>query len=400
MGKASQPRAAGAPHWLGMAWPQAILPALATRALVAALAHAGRLATTILLILFAPFARRWYRRCARAARADASAAGLGAPRGARTPPAWLLSFVPCEPPSGSLGASLERSPLLLGSSGGSGTASGTASGSFSYGTRWDLDGVLAEGGEELGREDDLQLDALLASLACSDHSVLHEAVVACRRALGSTENAAEPPLQIERVLHAIEAGVLRVLGALGPGLILIVKNDEANMRKARDACASAFTAGLTGQTVPLLLASEVREGMHETATRGGEAGGALLRDPSAAIALLWMRRSLGFTVALIDHLTDESSSSPPNMVEALGCAYASQLEQYHGWLIRKTFGIVSAQAPDYPTVLRLLSPGLAEDERESVVRTEMKAFVKTGGLLVRELEKVFEDLGLEDLRKV
>ena len=65
------------------------------------------------------------------------------------------------------------------------------------------------------------------------------------------------------------------------------------------------------------------------------------------------------------------------MVEALGCAYASQLEQYHGWLIRKTFGIVSAQAPDYPTVLRLLSPGLAEDERESVVRTEMKAFVKT-----------------------
>ena len=197
--------ARGAPHWLGMAWPQAILPALATRALVAALAHAGRLATTILLILFAPFARRWYRRCARAARADASAADLGAPRGARTPPAWLLSFVPCEPPSGSLGASLERSPLLLGSSGGSGTASGTASGSFSYGTRWDLDGVLAEGGEELGREDDLQLDALLASLACSDHSVLHEAVVACRRALGSTENAAEPPLQIERVLHAIEA---------------------------------------------------------------------------------------------------------------------------------------------------------------------------------------------------
>ena len=193
--------ARGAPHWLGMAWPQAILPALATRALVAALAHAGRLATTILLILFAPFARRWYRRCARAARADASAAGLGAPRGARTPPAWLLSFAPCEPPSGSLGASLERSPLLLGSSGGSGTASG----SFSYGTRWDLDGVLAEGGEELGREDDLQLDALLASLACSDHSVLHEAVVACRRALGSTENAAEPPLQIERVLHAIEA---------------------------------------------------------------------------------------------------------------------------------------------------------------------------------------------------
>ena len=65
------------------------------------------------------------------------------------------------------------------------------------------------------------------------------------------------------------------------------------------------------------------------------------------------------------------------MVEALGCAYTSQLEQYHGWLIRKTFGIVSAQAPDYPTVLRLLSPGLAEDERESVVRTEMKAFVKT-----------------------
>ena len=69
------------------------------------------------------------------------------------------------------------------------------------------------------------------------------------------------------------------------------------------------------------------------------------------------------------------------MVEALGCAYASQLEQYHGWLIRKTFGIVSAQAPDYPTVLRLLSPGLAEDERESVVRTEMKAFVKTVLLL-------------------
>ena len=83
------------------------------------------------------------------------------------------------------------------------------------------------------------------------------------------------------------------------------------MRKARDACASAFTAGLTGQTVPLLLASEVREGMHETAARGGEAGGALLRDPSAAIALLWMRRSLGFTV-VSSHCTKKTSPTLPH----------------------------------------------------------------------------------------
>jgi len=90
----------------------------------------------------------------------------------------------------------------------------------------------------------------------------------------------------------------------------------------------------------------------------------------------------------------------PHVSECLRAAYAEVLEPYHGWLVRKTFAIVSSQAPSYDQVLVMFGPGLGEAERESVVRRDIKRFVEAGYPIVRALERLYEELRLEDTRRV
>ena len=119
-------------------------------------------------------------------------------------------------------------------------------------------------------------------------------------------------VHMESLLRAFDVSVVQVLSALGPAMLILVKNDQANMRKTRDAATAAH---LPTGSVRALLEDEVSRGMHEQsphpeATNASTGSGtaavkersAILYDPSAAISLLWLLRSLKFTVVLMQRL--------------------------------------------------------------------------------------------------
>ena len=374
---------------------------------------------------------------------------------------------------------------------------------------------------------ELQMDALLADVASAEHSILYHAAAALRAAkqamsaqggglLGRTtggsrdgpstppppadgraraatwDGSAPPPLvaggvgigalgagsggdgvdlELESLLKAFELAVVSVLSALGPAMLILVKNDQANLRKVRDAANAAAkspsSAPGVASSVRALLEDELRRSMHapgvvvppESAAspaaarttgvsfaelddgRGGggggygdsgegvhviapgSTGGAVLYDPSAAISLLWLRRSLNFTLLILENLQqarqaiedeeallgmqdldgdddDERHSMPDPTVGCVTRAYDRVMRPFHSWLLRKTFDIVSTQIPTLPDVVACLGPGLGEHDSESKVFTEIGLFLEEGRPVARALDALFTELQLEDLRQV
>ena len=92
--------------------------------------------------------------------------------------------------------------------------------------------------------------------------------------------------------------------ALGPSFFLLVKNDEGNLVKARRAWSrlSEESVGAEARCATLrgLLEAEVATGVHQT--------GGVLGDPSAAIAVLWLRRTLQFLLHVLGGLCAGSRS--------------------------------------------------------------------------------------------
>lgn len=250
-------------------------------------------------------------------------------------------------------------------------------------------------------------------------------------------------LDVEPLLKACDLGVVQVLSLLGPAMIILVKNDQTNLRKVRDAVASmSGTQGPT--TVRALLEGEIKQGLHKpgqvylpagssngaTPPRGmalpmGCTGGATLHDPSAAMSLLWLKRSLKFTIMLMEGLLqakqaqddeerlsslqmldfdDIEPTSPPSIesatTKALQTAYDMTLRPFHSWLLRKTVDFITSQVPTLQEAVAVVGAGLGEAERESKVFQEMALYVQEGKPVLKILDEIYADTQLEDLRQV
>ena len=114
---------------------------------------------------------------------------------------------------------------------------------------------------------------------------------------------------------------MTVMGALGPAMLLVTKNDAANIAKVRAALAERGGGGGGGGgsgTVRALLEREIADGVHTLSgedegrngsfSSSGGGGGVVLADPSAAMGLLWLARSLHFLVAATDQLRQKGEA--------------------------------------------------------------------------------------------
>ena len=192
-------------------------------------------------------------------------------------------------------------------------------------------------------------------------------------------------LRLEPFLDAF-ATTSQVGEVFGPLLTLAQKNDEANFAKVRAA------SGKLGEppTVRALLAGEKGTGAHKP--------GGVLAEPSAAIALLWMRRTLQFLRALLEGLAaaDEGAA----LAGMAKDAYGKHLEPYHSWLLKNTFRMGLGGVPKRDDVLRKLGPTLSDAERDRTCIRDMGEVVRLLGVVVDSLRRDFAELDLEDTRKV
>lgn len=200
--------------------------------------------------------------------------------------------------------------------------------------------------------------------------------------------AGELELRVGAIIEAF-ATTRPVVEVLGPSLILFLKNDEGNVRKLRKAWSRQIEAETHSRCASLrgLLETEKASGIHKP--------GGMLADPSAAMALLWMRRSLQFLVHMLHELCEPGIP----VSSAMRAAYDAHFEPYHGWVLKQAYQVALNGVPKREDALRKFFPRVQPRERHQVYELEARECVLVLSRVVDAMRTLFEELDLEDVRK-
>ena len=175
----------------------------------------------------------------------------------------------------------------------------------------------------------------------------------------------------------------------GSSLRLVAKDLESNLQKAEKPFKKLSPK--QGKTLSALLESERDSGIHQ---------GNVLKEQSAAMGLLWIRRSLAFQLDLYSSLLAEDGPHPR---DAAYKAYSTHLSSYHGWALQKVFPASLSQMPDRKAFIAKFGEVSLEelnDEYDREIVKKLKSLVAAWDPLIRQWEEDFARLDLEDTRKV
>lgn len=131
----------------------------------------------------------------------------------------------------------------------------------------------------------------------------------------------------------------------------------------------------------------------------GPHGLSLLKDPSCAMGLLWIRRSLQFQYRMFQSLLQDVDAS-----HAALSAYHHTLQNYHGWALQKIYVLaVKSATPSNKEWLARLGGfpvekfGAAEEE---ATRRDLQELLTVWEPLIHRWENIYAELDLEDRRRV
>lgn len=198
----------------------------------------------------------------------------------------------------------------------------------------------------------------------------------------------ELELLVEPLCDAYQAMLHNYMSPIfGSTMALAVKNDENNIDKVRKALGKLSSSASVG-TVRAVLEAERAAGIHSPGK---------LADPSAAVALLWMYRSLAFQSSMLDGLVSSRSGKVTDLARS---AYGAHLEPYHSWLLKNTFRMALSSLPTREDFYVRLAPKMRmQDEREQICLQEIRDFAQVTGKVVDALRGLYQELGLSDERK-
>jgi len=145
-------------------------------------------------------------------------------------------------------------------------------------------------------------------------------------------------------------------------------------------------------TMYALLSYEKRLGIHPP--KEGEKH--RLRDPSAAMGLLWIERSLSFNYAMY---SDVLRKAEP--VKAAMNAYQTVLEPFHSWTLRKlTTASIQHTTPARDQLFAQLAGNRADDPILKETQNDLCRLLNNLDPLIRRWRETFQELDLDDNRKV
>lgn len=173
----------------------------------------------------------------------------------------------------------------------------------------------------------------------------------------------------------------------GSSLRLVAKDLEANVQKAEKVFKKSPK---DGKCLSSLLALEKERGIHN----GNE-----LQEKSAAMGLLWIRRSLAFQLDLYSSLIYDLEHPR----DAAYNAYSKHLSPFHGWALRKVFPASLSQMPERRVFIAKfggIDPDELNEEIDRVIAKKLKTLVGTWEPIINTWRGEFERLDLEDTRRV
>ena len=100
-------------------------------------------------------------------------------------------------------------------------------------------------------------------------------------------------------------------------------------------------------------------------------------------------------------LDEGGSKRGDSMKRAAFEAYAQHLEPFHNWLLKSTFAMALNGFPQREEIVNRLGAHLEPPEqRESLLKVEVEQCIEMLHKVVHTMRSLFEELGLEDMRKV
>jgi len=161
--------------------------------------------------------------------------------------------------------------------------------------------------------------------------------------------------------------------------ILPVK-DVAIECTANPICASANVMRRS-PTLRQLLIHEINMDTH-TSTKLPR-----LKEDTAAMGLLWVRRQLHYQTALFHNILCVPEDYP-SAIKAVGAAYSEVYDSVHSWAIRKVFNYSFQAAPDAEEIFRHMNP-------DELARVRIAAAEGGGGDEVPILDNIRMQKSLE-----
>lgn len=121
-----------------------------------------------------------------------------------------------------------------------------------------------------------------------------------------------------------------------------------------------------------------------------------LRDPSAAMGLLWIERSLSFNHAMYSEVLRQAEP-----VKAAMNAYQTVLEPFHSWTLRKlSAASIQHSTPARDQLFAQLAGNRDEDPYLKATQSDLCRLLNHLGPLIRRWRETFQELDLDDNRKV
>lgn len=172
--------------------------------------------------------------------------------------------------------------------------------------------------------------------------------------------------------------VLQVLDKIGPTMAVLRQDIYQNIQRLEKVHDSD----------PALYSNMVEILKKEISECKGTKG------PSCSKALLWLTRSLDFTVALLQLLVEDLER---NMVQAVQESYTSTLKPWHGWISSAAFKVALNLVPDSKGLITIL---MGKDKNKDDFKKELRTFISLLAPLLKEIHNVLDAYGLDRLKSI
>lgn len=115
----------------------------------------------------------------------------------------------------------------------------------------------------------------------------------------------------------------------------------------------------TSPTLRDLLEYEISQNLHAKLPR--------LKEKSAAMGLLWVRRQLQYQTCIFGNILRVPDEFPTSL-KAIAHAYSSVYGEYHGWAVQKIFNYSFQAAPNVVEIYKYMNPNLLEVVRNKAAK--------------------------------
>ncbi|KAJ8625512.1 hypothetical protein MRB53_034042 [Persea americana] len=170
--------------------------------------------------------------------------------------------------------------------------------------------------------------------------------------------------------------VLQVLDKIGPTMAVLRQDVYQNIQRLEELYQM-------DPSIYANLADLVKKEVEEESAK---------KALSCTRALLWLTRSLDFTVALLDKIAQDPSQSLAKGVEI---SYDNTLKPWHGWISSAAYKVALKLVPDNKAFIGIL---LAEEEEWNMLKEEIQTLVSLLLPLLDEIHKVLEAFRLDRLK--